>query len=42
MREAPWPGVAFAMGGTAEDDAFARADAWAHTLAFFAKHLRQD
>ncbi len=39
-RDAPGPGVAFAMGGTAEDDAFARADAWAQTLAFFARHLQ--
>ncbi len=42
VREAPGPGVTFARPGTAEDDAFARADAWSHTLAFLARHLRQD
>lgn len=41
MRESPGPGVSFALGGTAEDDASARADAWAQTLAFLARHLHE-
>lgn len=42
VLEAPGPGVAMATGGTREDTAFARADAWARTLLFLAQHLRQD
>lgn len=40
MRTAPGPGVTFQMGGTTRDDAFARADAWRQTLAFFKQHLQ--
>ena len=42
LREWPGYGVVFAAGGTARDDAVARADAWAQTLAFLAQHLRPE
>lgn len=41
LRQAPGPGVTFHMGGTTRDDAFARADAWRQTLAFFKQHLQE-
>ena len=39
--EALVPGVIFALGGNARDNAFARADAWTQMLQFFAKHLQR-
>jgi len=29
----------FSLGGTAKDNAFARADAWSHMLTFFEQQL---
>ena len=40
MRVAPLPGGGLLMGGTAEDDAFASADAWVQVRAFLAEHLQ--
>lgn len=37
----PGPGVTFIMGGTPQDNAAARADAWEQSIRFFAEHLSQ-
>ncbi|MGZ3638872.1 MAG: acyl-CoA thioester hydrolase/BAAT C-terminal domain-containing protein [Ktedonobacterales bacterium] len=35
----PGPGVTFIMGGTPQDNAAARADAWVQAIGFFAEYL---
>ena len=40
MLDGPGPGVMFSLGGTPTDNAFARADAWSHMLAFFEQQLQ--
>jgi dienelactone hydrolase len=40
LLDGPGPGVSFSLGGTAKDNAFARADAWSHVLTFFGQQLQ--
>ncbi|HEY0806003.1 MAG TPA: acyl-CoA thioester hydrolase/BAAT C-terminal domain-containing protein, partial [Pseudonocardiaceae bacterium] len=40
VSTSPGPGMTFAMGGTPEADAVARAKAWTDTIEFLSEHCR--